>query len=65
MQFDESEYEVNEIDKAISVKVKRSGDLSHPSTVRCYTRQNTAEVMKDYGERPNTNTSQVKFEAGT
>lgn len=65
MEFAEAEYEVNEDDASITALVQRSGDLSHASSVRCYTRQATAEVTSDYAERPNTNASLVTFEPGT
>ena len=42
----------------------RSGDLSHVSTVRCYTRQITARAGVDYYERSNSDDDVVKFEVG-
>ena len=41
--------------------IKRRGDLRHVTSVRCYTRQDTAIVGKDYRERPDTNASLVVF----
>nr|XP_002119185.2 FRAS1-related extracellular matrix protein 2 [Ciona intestinalis] len=64
MEFAEATYEVNEIDGSLSAVILRSGDLSQSSSVRCYTRQATAEVMMDYAERPNTDASIVRFEPG-
>nr|XP_039265536.1 FRAS1-related extracellular matrix protein 2-like [Styela clava] len=64
MQFAEETYEVDESDESLSAKIVRSGDLSQTSSVRCYTRQSSAEVMMDYAERPNTDASIVKFEPG-
>ena len=45
--------------------ILRTGDLSHASSVRCYTRQNTATVKDDFIERPDTNRSLVFFEPGS
>ena len=64
MQFAQDSYEINEIDRSIIAVVLRSGDLSQSSSVRCYTRQATAEVTSDYAERPNTNASIITFEPG-
>uniref|UniRef100_H2YPT4 Calx-beta domain-containing protein n=1 Tax=Ciona savignyi TaxID=51511 RepID=H2YPT4_CIOSA len=64
MEFAQATYEVNEIDGEMSAIITRSGDLSRPAGVRCYTRQATAEVMMDYAERPNTDASVVHFEPG-
>ncbi|XP_028818661.1 FRAS1-related extracellular matrix protein 2b [Denticeps clupeoides] len=57
-------YVANENDGQISVMVHRSGDVSYRSTVRCYTRQGSAQVMMDFHERPNTDDSIVTFLAG-
>lgn len=65
MQFSEASLEVNEADETASALIVRSGDLSQTSSVRCYTRQASAEVMMDYAERPNTDGSIVKFHPGT
>ncbi|XP_013782373.1 extracellular matrix protein 3-like, partial [Limulus polyphemus] len=64
MQFRESEYMAFENDGKISAYIVRSGDQGHESTVRCYTRQDTAKVTEDYVERPNTDDSLVVFEPG-
>ncbi|KAM4807701.1 FRAS1-related extracellular matrix protein 3 [Rhinophrynus dorsalis] len=64
VQFKEPIYNVNEKDKQVSAVIYRSGDLSHKSTVRCYTRQGSAQVMMDYEERPNTDDSVVVFLPG-
>lgn len=42
----------------------RHGDLSITSTIRCYTRQDTAKAGKDFTERTNTDTSLVIFNPG-
>lgn len=64
MQFKDSKYESFENDGTVKAFVVRSGDASHVSTVRCYTRQDTAKVMDDYFERPNTNASVITFMPG-
>lgn len=64
MQFKEAEYKVDEADGQVRAMVYRSGDISQKSTVRCYTRQGSAQVMMDYNERPNTDTSIITFLPG-
>lgn len=64
VQFKEPVYTVNEKDKQVTAMIYRSGDVSHKSTVRCYTRQGTAQVTMDYEERPNTDDSAVVFLPG-
>lgn len=64
VQFVEPEVEVNENDGNVSVTIIRSGDLSIPSSVRCYTRQGSAQVMMDYDERPNNIGSVITFLPG-
>lgn len=65
VQFVEPEVEINENDGNVSVTIIRSGDLSIESTVRCYTRQGSAQVMMDYDERPNNLQSVITFLPGT
>ena len=65
MQFRQAVYSGEESEGSISAVVKRSGDLSFTSTVRCYTRQGSAEVMDDFQERPNTDGSIITFLPGT
>uniref|UniRef100_A0A672PEX0 FRAS1-related extracellular matrix protein 2-like n=1 Tax=Sinocyclocheilus grahami TaxID=75366 RepID=A0A672PEX0_SINGR len=48
----------------ITAMVHRSGDIRHKSTVRCYTRQGSAQVVFDFDERPNTDTSIIAFLPG-
>lgn len=55
---------MNEKDKQVIAMIYRSGDVSHKSTVRCYTRQGSAQVTMDYEERPNTDDSAVVFLPG-
>ncbi|XP_009868673.1 PREDICTED: FRAS1-related extracellular matrix protein 2-like, partial [Apaloderma vittatum] len=63
-QFKEPMYIANEKDERLVALVYQSGDVSHKSTVRCYTRQGSAQVMMDYKERPNTDDSLVVFLPG-
>ncbi|XP_012944319.2 FRAS1-related extracellular matrix protein 2, partial [Aplysia californica] len=64
MQFKEEAYKVSEADGEVSAVILRSGDVSHTSSVRCYTRQATALVALDYEERPDTDASLVVFQPG-
>ncbi|MEQ2208331.1 hypothetical protein XENOCAPTIV_023995, partial [Xenoophorus captivus] len=57
VQFKEGSYKVDESDGEVRAIVYRSGDISLKSTVRCYTRQGSAQVMMDFSERPNTDAS--------
>lgn len=64
VQFKDGRYQVDESDGEVKAIVHRSGDISVKSTVRCYTRQGTAQVMMDYSERPNTDASVITFLPG-
>ncbi|XP_013926262.1 PREDICTED: FRAS1-related extracellular matrix protein 2-like [Thamnophis sirtalis] len=64
VQFKEPLYIVNEKDGQVEAVISRSGDVNHKSTVRCYTRQGSAQVMMDYEERPNTDDSVITFLPG-
>ncbi|XP_069832964.1 FRAS1-related extracellular matrix protein 3 [Dendropsophus ebraccatus] len=64
VQFKEPTYIVNEKEKQVSAIIYRSGDVSQKSSVRCYTRQGSAQVTLDYEERPNTDDSAVVFLPG-
>ncbi|XP_069599688.1 FRAS1-related extracellular matrix protein 3 [Ranitomeya imitator] len=64
VQFKEPVYFVNEKDKQVSAIIYRSGDVRQKSSVRCYTRQGSAQVTLDYEERPNTEDSLVVFLPG-
>lgn len=55
---------MDESDGEVEAVVHRSGDISVKSTVRCYTRQGSAQVMMDYSERPNTEASVITFLPG-
>lgn len=65
VQFRDAVYVGNENSGQISAIVYRSGDISYKSTVRCYSRQGTAQVMMDFNERPNTDASIITFLPGT
>ncbi|XP_059902249.1 FRAS1-related extracellular matrix protein 3 [Gadus macrocephalus] len=64
VQFKEGSYKVDEADGEVRALVYRSGDVSLQSTVRCYTRQGSAQVMMDYDEKPNTAASIITFLPG-
>ncbi|XP_068172836.1 FRAS1-related extracellular matrix protein 2b [Antennarius striatus] len=64
VQFHDAMYIGNENSGQISATVYRSGDISYKSTVRCYSRQATAQVMMDFNERPNTDASIITFLPG-
>ena len=64
MQFKEREYTGNENDRQIVATIHRSGDVHYRSSVRCYTRQGSAQVMTDFEERPNTDSSIITFLPG-
>lgn len=64
MQFKERVYTCSENDGHVVAMIYRSGDLQHRSSVRCYTRQGSAQVMMDFEERPNTDISIVTFLPG-
>ena len=64
VQFRDALYVGDESSGQISATVYRSGDISYKSTVRCYSRQGTAQVMMDFIERPNTDASIITFLPG-
>ncbi|XP_035282659.1 FRAS1-related extracellular matrix protein 3 [Anguilla anguilla] len=64
VQFKDGVYNVDEVDGQVSAMVYRSGDIGLKSSVRCYTRQGSAQVMMDYNERPNTDASLITFLPG-
>ena len=64
MQFRDAVVSGEEGGGGVVAVVYRSGDLSFRSTVRCYTRQGTAQVMMDFNERPNTDASILTFLPG-
>lgn len=64
VQFRHAVHVGSESSGQISATVYRSGDISYKSTVRCYSRQGTAQVMMDFNERPNTDASIITFLPG-
>ncbi|XP_060078834.1 extracellular matrix protein 3-like [Ylistrum balloti] len=64
MQFKAVQYFGSEEEKRVTAVIVRHGDISHGSSVRCYTRQGSAEVSLDFVERPDTDASLVIFRAG-
>ncbi|XP_044079027.1 FRAS1-related extracellular matrix protein 2-like [Siniperca chuatsi] len=64
VQFHEPVYTGEESDGQITATVYRSGDIRHKSTVRCYTRQGSAQVASDFDERSNTDASIITFLPG-
>ncbi|XP_043995934.1 FRAS1-related extracellular matrix protein 2-like [Gambusia affinis] len=64
VRFREPVYSGEESDGQITATVYRSGDIWHKSSVRCYSRQGTAQVASDFEERPNTDASIITFSPG-
>lgn len=64
MQFKHPLLTGEEHDRHLTAVVQRSGDITHQSTVRCYTRQGSAQVVSDFEERPNTDASIITFLPG-
>uniref|UniRef100_A0A4W3I1G5 Fraser extracellular matrix complex subunit 1 n=1 Tax=Callorhinchus milii TaxID=7868 RepID=A0A4W3I1G5_CALMI len=64
MQFGKDIYIVKEKERELHVPIIRTGDLSYESSVRCYTRQLTAQVMEDFEERRNSDDSRITFLKG-
>lgn len=65
VQFRELVYSGEENDGQITATVYRSGDIWHRSSVRCYSRQGSAQVASDFEERPNTDASIITFLPGS
>ena len=64
MQFQTTKVTVEEQTGVVHIPVVRTGDLSFESSVRCFTRQKTAQVMMDYDERLNTDDFRIVFAPG-
>ena len=64
MEFTFDKFTVAEQNKSINAAVYRHGDLSYQSSVICYTRQRTAQVMMDYEERFLSEASRIIFKPG-
>ncbi|XP_051542064.1 FRAS1-related extracellular matrix protein 2-like isoform X3 [Myxocyprinus asiaticus] len=64
VQFKQAVVTAEESEGHITAMIHRSGDIRHKSTVRCYTRQGSAQVVSDFDERPNTDASIITFLPG-
>lgn len=64
MQFSRDAFTVKEQEGTLHIPIFRSGDLSYESSVRCYTRSQTAEGMEDFAERRNAEESRITFFRG-
>ncbi|XP_033117888.1 extracellular matrix protein FRAS1-like [Anneissia japonica] len=64
MQFMMSKVIVEEKKGIAHVPIIRSGDLSYESSVICFTRQRSAQVMMDFDERRNMDSSRIVFLPG-
>lgn len=64
MQFKHPLLTGEESSRGLTAMVQRSGDITHQSTVRCYTRQGSAQLTSDFEERPNTDESIITFLPG-
>ncbi|KAJ7411871.1 hypothetical protein BTVI_48371 [Pitangus sulphuratus] len=64
MQFIKDTYTVKEKEGTLHIPIFRTGDLSYESSVRCYTRSQTAQVMEDFMERRNAEESRITFLKG-
>lgn len=64
VEFKQAVLTAEESEGQISAMIHRSGDIRHKSTVRCYTRQDSAQVASDFDERPNTDASIITFLPG-
>ncbi|XP_074649930.1 FRAS1-related extracellular matrix protein 2-like [Tubulanus polymorphus] len=63
-QFGKSKYEFDEAAGQVQVPILRSGDRSFTNQIRCYTRQGSAQVARDFVERPNSDLSLITFHPG-
>lgn len=64
MQFAKDLLLVKEKEGVLHVPIVRSGDLSYESSVRCYTRGHSAQVVEDFEERRNAESSRIIFLKG-
>lgn len=64
VEFKQAVLTAEESEGQILAMIHRSGDIRHRSTVRCYTRQGSAQVATDFDERPNTDASIITFLPG-
>lgn len=61
VQFRDSVFQVDENNTLVKIPVIRTGDLSKPSSVICFTRQRSAKGGIDFIERPNSKSSIIIF----
>ncbi|KAB7500158.1 Extracellular matrix protein FRAS1 [Armadillidium nasatum] len=61
VQFSDSVFQVDENNTLAKIPVIRTGDLSKPSSVICFTRQRSAKGGIDFIERPNSKGSLIVF----
>ena len=59
MEFVSDQYTVSEHNRSLS-----DGDVSYQSSVICYTRQHSAQVMMDFEERILSESSRIVFKPG-
>lgn len=64
MQFEKVVYTVKEKVGVLHIPIRRTGDLTFKSSVRCYTRTMSAMVMDDFEERRNSDDSLITFHKG-
>lgn len=64
MQFAKDLLLVKEKEGVLHVPIIRNGDLSYESSVRCYTQGHSAQVMEDFEERRNADSSRITFLKG-
>lgn len=64
MQFTKDTYTAREKEGTLHIPIFRTGDLSYESSVRCYTRSLTAQVMEDFTERRDAEESRITFLKG-
>ncbi|XP_016153247.1 PREDICTED: extracellular matrix protein FRAS1 [Ficedula albicollis] len=64
MQFTQDTYRAKEKEGTLHIPIFRTGDLSYESSVRCYTRSQTAQVMEDFTERRDAEESRITFLKG-
>uniref|UniRef100_A0AAV2MEB2 Calx-beta domain-containing protein n=1 Tax=Knipowitschia caucasica TaxID=637954 RepID=A0AAV2MEB2_KNICA len=64
LQFLSPHQSVEESDGSVVAVVTRRGDLGHSTSVRCFSRQGSAQVSEDFQELPNTEASTITFLPG-
>ncbi|KAM9238088.1 extracellular matrix organizing protein FRAS1 [Dugong dugon] len=64
MQFAKDLLLVKEKEGVLHIPIIRSGDLSYESSVKCYTQGHSAQVMEDFEERRNSDSSRITFLKG-